>query len=120
MIGVFYGRNLTEERSCHEKENRNAIVEIKRELNQFTIYYSVIVTLNDRKLAQITKLFLLNYKFAGKSAGNSARFDLVFAGFLTAFGPFATDVKLPATATWCNDGAPAEPAFAAAGEAVDE
>ncbi|STT45904.1 Uncharacterised protein [Klebsiella pneumoniae] len=59
MIGVFYGRNLTEERSCHEKENRNAIVEIKRELNQFTIYYSVIVTLNDKKLAQITKLFLL-------------------------------------------------------------
>ena len=71
MIGVFYGRNLTEMRSCHEKENRNAIVEIKRELNQFTIYYSVIVTLNDKKLAQITKLFLLNYKFAGKSAGNS-------------------------------------------------
>ena len=63
--------NLTEMRSCHEKENRNAIVEIKRELNQFTIYYSVIVTLNDKKLAQITKLFLLNYKFAGKSAGNS-------------------------------------------------
>ena len=58
MIGVFYGRNLTEMRSCHEKENRNAIVEIKRELNQFTIYYSVIVTLNDKKLAQITKLFL--------------------------------------------------------------
>ena len=56
----------------------------------------------------------------GKSAGNSARFDLVFAGFVTAFGPFATDVKLPATATCCNDGAPAEPAFAAAGEAVDE
>ena len=71
MIGVFYGRNLTEMHSCHEKENRNAKVEIKRELNQFTIYYSVIVTLNDKKLAQITKLFLLNYKFAGKSAGNS-------------------------------------------------
>ena len=57
MIGVFYGRNLTEERSCHEKENRNAIVEIKRELNQFTIYYSVIVTLNDKKLAQTACMF---------------------------------------------------------------
>ncbi len=77
MIGVFYGRNLTEERSCHEKENRNAIVEIKRELNQFTIYYSVIVTLNDKKLAQITKLFLLNYKFAGKLQRRRAINDLV-------------------------------------------
>mgnify|MGYP005903048073 CR=1 FL=1 len=56
----------------------------------------------------------------GKAAGNSARFIFVFLGLLTAFGPFVTDMYLPATATCCNDGAPAEPAFAAAGEAVDE
>jgi hypothetical protein len=35
----------------------------------------VFVTLDDKKLAQITKLFLLNYKFAGKSAGNSLAGD---------------------------------------------
>lgn len=74
------------------------------------------------KKHRLEKVFFKERKMTvkGKSAGNSARFDLVFAGFLTAFGPFATDVKLPATATCCNDGAPAEPAFAAAGEAVDE
>ncbi len=56
----------------------------------------------------------------GKAAGSSAQFVFVFAGFLAAFGSFATDVKLPATATCVVDGAPTEPAFAAAGEAADE
>lgn len=40
----------------------------------------------------------------GKAAGSSAQFVFVFAGFLAAFGSFATDVKLPATATCVADG----------------
>lgn len=47
MIG-FLWQKFDGDAFLSRKENRNAIVEIKRELNQFTIYYSVIVTLNDK------------------------------------------------------------------------